>query len=133
MVKSGDNSHYTLEERRTEEFEVIENVGVLLRLRLKDKTPPCVIKFKPTTSNATFRVFYSEIFKEPEEIDNHGSEVNVRTSQQIIDVLLKLTIFVSFFYYSPRRSCLQVLGQLTAVVVQGNAQIFSQRTGSTCK
>ena len=77
LVKSGDNSHYTLEERRSEEFEVIENVGVLLRLRLKDKTPPCVIKFKPTTSNATFRVFYSEIFKEPDEIDNHGSEVNV--------------------------------------------------------
>lgn len=59
-----------------EEFEVIENVGVLLRLRLKDKTPPCVIKFKPTTPNATFKVFYSEILKEPDEFDNHGSEVN---------------------------------------------------------
>ena len=94
MVKSGDNSHYNLEDRRMEEFEVIENVGVLLRLRLKDKTPPCVIKFKPTTPNATFKVFYSEILKEPDEFDNHGSEVNVRTRGNTHKTFLsKLTIF----------------------------------------
>ena len=34
IVKSGDNSHYTLEERRPQEFEIIEDVGVLLKLRL---------------------------------------------------------------------------------------------------
>ena len=78
MVKSGDNSHYTLEDRRPQEFEVIENVGVLLKLHLKELKPPCYINFKTSSRIQKFKVFYSNDLKEPTEYNNHGHEDNVR-------------------------------------------------------
>ena len=77
MVKSGDNSHYTLEDRRPQEFEVIEDVGVLLKLHLKDLKPPCTINFKTASRVQKFKVFFSNDLKEPTEYNNHGSEENV--------------------------------------------------------
>ena len=78
LVNSGDNSHYTLEDRRPEEFEVIEGIGVLLRVRLKERTPPLFIRFKCENKNKYFRVFYSYELREPTENNNHGStDVNV--------------------------------------------------------
>ena len=78
MVKSGDNSHYTLEDRRPQEFEVIENVGVLLKLHLKELKPPCTINFKTASRIQKFKVYYSNDLKEPTEYNNHGYEDNVR-------------------------------------------------------
>ena len=80
MVKSGDDSHYTLEDRRPQEFEVIENVGVLLKLHLKELKPPCTIHFKTASRIQKFKVYYSNDLKEPTEYNNHGSEDNVRIS-----------------------------------------------------
>jgi len=80
IVKSGDSSHICLEERRPHEVEVIEEIGVLLKLRLKDKTPPCIIKFQKTRSKReTFKLFYSCDVREPDETTNSGSEVDVRS------------------------------------------------------
>ena len=76
MVKSGDNSHYTLEDRRSQEFEIIEDVGILLKLHLKELKPPCTISFKTTNRIQKFKVFYSNDLKEPTEYNNHGSEDN---------------------------------------------------------
>ena len=67
MVKSGDNSHYTLEDRRPQDFEVIEDVGVLLKLHLKDLKPPCNIFFKASSRVSKFKVYYSNDIKEPTE------------------------------------------------------------------
>ena len=79
VVKSGDNSHFTLEERQKYHFDVIEDIGVLLRIRLKDKNPPCIITFRTEAgdNNKIFKVFYSHDLREPNEQTNHGSEVNV--------------------------------------------------------
>ena len=79
MVKSGDTSHFTLEERQKLQFDVIEDIGVLLRIRLKDKNPPCIISFRTEEAerNKIFKVFYSHDLREPNEQTNHGSEVNV--------------------------------------------------------
>ena len=77
IVNSGESSHETLEERRSTEFEVIEDIGVLVRLRLKDKTPPLTIRFKKSKSNTTFKLFYSHDIKFPNEDNNHGYQYNV--------------------------------------------------------
>ena len=77
MVTSGDNSHYTLEDRRPSDFEIIEDVGVLLKLHLKELKPPCTINFKSANRIQKFKVFYSNDLKEPTEYNNHGSEDNV--------------------------------------------------------
>ena len=67
VVKSGDTSHFTLEERRWQEFEVIEEVGILIKLRMKDRTPPCIIRFRTANKNQVFKVFYSHDVREPTE------------------------------------------------------------------
>ena len=77
-MNSGDTSHHTLEEKRWEKFEVIEGIGVLLRLRLKDKTPPCIIRFSPEDRRRDiYKVYQSYDLREPDENVNHGSETNV--------------------------------------------------------
>ena len=77
LVKSGADNHYQLEERHPQQLEIIEGIGVLCRVRLKDKVPPCFITFKKGSSLYGFNAFYSEQHKEPDEIKNHGSESNV--------------------------------------------------------
>ena len=77
IVNSGDSSHHLLEDRRAEEFEVISGIGVLIKLRLKDKTPPCILTFKTGTKNQMFRVYHSMELREPTESSNHGSDINV--------------------------------------------------------
>mmetsp|Transcript_17791 Transcript_17791/g.22403 ORF Transcript_17791/g.22403 Transcript_17791/m.22403 type:complete len:187 (-) Transcript_17791:1160-1720(-) len=76
LVMSGDNNHVVLEERHPQQLEVIENIGVLCRIRLKDKAPPCIITFKKTSSLYGFNCYYSEYLREPDESKNHGSETN---------------------------------------------------------
>ena len=57
---------------------MIEGIGVLLRLRLKDKTPPCIINFRPEDRRRDiYKVYYSHDLREPDENANHGVEVNV--------------------------------------------------------
>jgi len=67
MVKSADNSHYVLEDRRPQEFEIIEDVGCLLKLHLKELKPPCTISFKTASRIQKLKVFYSSDIKEPTE------------------------------------------------------------------
>jgi len=66
---------------------VIEDIGVLIRIRLKDKAPPCIISFKTANEekNKIFKVFYSHDLREPSEAVNHGSEVNVSLFDGHID------------------------------------------------
>jgi len=85
IVSSGDSSHYVLEERNPQEFEVIENIGILMKIRLKDKLPPCVIRFKVPEKNKVFKVFYSHELREPNEYNNNGFESNVSISSDFFD------------------------------------------------
>ena len=91
IVNSGDSSHHLLEDRRAEEYEVISGIGVLIKLRLKDKTPPCILSFRTGMKNQMFRVFYSTELREPTESSNHGSDINVSAE------CLPSIIFISFF------------------------------------
>ena len=77
IVNSGDSSHQQLEERRPEVFEIIEGIGVLLKIRMKDKTPPCVLKFSRSKKLDIFKVYYSFDAREPTEQNNQGHELNV--------------------------------------------------------
>lgn len=79
VVNYGDSSHYMVEERSPQVFEVIEGIGVLLKIRMKDKTPPCVIRLSRKPKNSILKVFYSSEVREPTEALNHGSELNVST------------------------------------------------------
>lgn len=45
IVTSGESMHQQIEERTQENFEIMENIGLLLKIRLKDRTPPLFIKF----------------------------------------------------------------------------------------
>ena len=74
LVKSGDNSHYLLEERRPQVFEIIRGIGVLCRIRLKEKTPPLTINFLKEKKTQRFKCYYSETLREPDEVSNHGYE-----------------------------------------------------------
>ena len=93
VVNYGDSSHYMLEERSPQVFEVIEGIGVLLKIRMKDKTPPCVIRFSRKPKNSILKVFYSNEVREPTELINHGSELNV--SNSITTWLFNLNYFYS--------------------------------------
>ena len=73
---------------------MIEGIGVLIKLRLKDKTPPCVLSFK-TGTNQMFKVFQSMELREPTEFSNHGSDINV--SKWKIIQNLNSTTFSSYF------------------------------------
>ena len=83
-MKSGDTNHYLIEERRPQVFEIIEGIGVLARIRLKDKTPPCVITFtkEKGAQPQRFKCYYSESHREPDEANNHGVENDVSISIQ---------------------------------------------------
>ena len=84
IVSSSDSSHYVLEDRNPQEFEVIENIGILMKIRLKDKLPPCVIRFKVPEKNKIFKLFYSHELREPNEYNNHGFESNVSISYDLL-------------------------------------------------
>ena len=66
-----------LEDRQSQEFDVISGIGVLIKLRLKDKVPPCILSFKTGMKNQMFKVFYSMELREPTESSNNGSDINV--------------------------------------------------------
>ena len=87
VVKSGDNCHYQLEDRRPQEFEVIENVGILVKLHLKELKPPCTISFKTQNRIQKLKVYHSNDIKEPTEFNNHGSE-EVSNPKQGIKIVL---------------------------------------------
>lgn len=55
---------------------MIKGIGVLIKLRLKDRTPPCVLSFKTGGKTQTFRAYYSTDLREPNEYSNHGYESN---------------------------------------------------------
>ena len=94
IVNSGDSSHHLLEDRRAEEYEVISGIGVLIKLRLKDKTPPCILSFRTGMKNQMFRVFYSTELREPTESSNHGSDINV--SAEVLPSIALITSNLSF-------------------------------------
>ena len=43
--------HTQIYEKEVQEFEVLADIGTLLKLKIKDKTPPCTIIFSSSDSN----------------------------------------------------------------------------------
>ena len=60
---------------------MIENVGVLLKVHLKELKPPCTISFKTHSRIQKLKVYYSNDLKEPTDYNNHGSEENLSQRQ----------------------------------------------------
>ena len=80
IVVRGDNMHEILEERdSSRKWEIIEGIGLLLKIKTKDKNPPCIIKFtnERETKNHAFKVFYSFDVREPNETTAESSQINV--------------------------------------------------------
>lgn len=50
LVASSESLHKLVTEGTSSEFEVIEDIGTHLKLKLKDKLPPLVIKVIPIDS-----------------------------------------------------------------------------------
>ena len=53
---------------------MIEGIGILMKIKLKDKTPPCSISFKKPNDHI-LKVFFSHELREPTEANNHGSKI----------------------------------------------------------
>lgn len=75
VVISGDQLHaqiYETRERGAQEFTILEDIPLYLKLRLKDKKPPCTLRFIALEKNQNLDLFYSMRIKEPSEENNHG-------------------------------------------------------------
>lgn len=69
VVTSGDSLHtqiYENREKSNQEFTVHEDIPTHLKLRLREKNPPCTIKFV-CDKTEHFDCYYSTQYKEPRE------------------------------------------------------------------
>ena len=92
IVKNGDSNHLNLYDRRAHELEIVKHVGLLCKIQLKDRTPPCIIRFKG--KGKRFRVFYSFDRKEPEGHTNCTQEINVSKYETIKAFVANHSLFL---------------------------------------
>ena len=60
--------HTQIYERETQEFEVLADIGTLLKLKIKDKTPPCTIMLSSPDHIKTLCYCYiSDEFRVPSD------------------------------------------------------------------
>ncbi len=65
------------------EIEIFESSPLNIKLRLKDKNPPCIIHFT-YKSQKDLNVFISKNAKDPNDDNNQGSYYNVRIYKYVI-------------------------------------------------
>jgi hypothetical protein len=61
IVTSIDKLHTPIEERYPLNLQIIEGLGLMLKVKLKEKTPPCVvtIMYEKEEDSNTVEAFYS--------------------------------------------------------------------------
>ena len=68
MVTSSDSMHTQIYEKEVQKFEVLADIGTLLKLKIKDKQPPCTIKIiNADTSKVYFSCYASDEVRIPNE------------------------------------------------------------------
>jgi hypothetical protein len=63
--------HTQIYEKEVQEFEVLAEIGVLLKLKLKDKKPPCTLQISVVDDNKNYFFCYvSDEVRHPNENAN---------------------------------------------------------------
>ena len=81
VVTSGDSMHTQLYDRDPRDIEVLEGISSLLKLKLKDKSPPCTITITGVSNvqKNFIQCFISDEHRIPCEQNSTAHEVNLQT------------------------------------------------------
>lgn len=100
VVASQEQKHVVLYEGSPLEFELFDNITQNVKVKLKEKLPPCVLHFA-YRDNRDLNVYISKIHKEPDEKLNQGSYFNVRFDE-ILMIILNIASQDSSKWYKAR-------------------------------